>query len=424
MDAFFAAVEVLDRPELKGLPVVVGAPPDKRGVVSTCSYEARVFGIHSAMPSRTAYKLCPHAVFLPVRGERYHAFSRQVMGILESFTPVVEQVSIDEAFLDVSGVRRRWPDPVELAREMKRRIREETGGLTASVGIAPNKFLAKLCSDLHKPDGLTVAPDTPGAIRAFLAPMPTGKIWGVGRVTAATLAQAGIATIGQIQTCPEARLETLLGTASALHIRRLAFGLDDRRVEAEAVPEKSISNETTFDEDCADLGRVRQTLLELAEEVGRRLRAAGRIAKTVHLKIRFGDFKTITRQGPMQPPGSSDRELIRHALALWEKEGVTRPIRLVGVGVTPADADSAPGAEAAARQAEQPLLFELDAVSPPPPPGKKTGDAPRQESGTEEDRQTRARLDAAVDDLRRRYGAAILRRGLWKKSDAGSGKTE
>ncbi|MFA4943177.1 MAG: DNA polymerase IV [Lentisphaeria bacterium] len=394
MDAFFAAVEVRDNPALRGQPVIVGAPPDQRGVVATCSYEARKFGVHSAMPSRTAYKLCPRGVFLPPRLERYAAVSRQIFAVLESFTPIVEPVSIDEAFLDVSGVLHRWPDAVTLARALKRAVHAATG-LTASVGIAPNLFLAKLASDLQKPDGLTVVPTEPDAIRRFLAPLPAGKLWGVGKVTAATLAAAGLHTIGQIQDAPATLLARLLGPAAAAHLHELANGRDSRRVEPEAAPEKSIANEHTFPEDVADSAILRQTILELAEKVGRRLRASGRQPRTLHLKIRFTDFKTITRQTPLRPPATSDRDLIRHALGLWERQALAgRPIRLLGVGVTLAPASAG----------TQPLLFDLDAAPPARPAAKVADSATRGPDAA-------SRLDAAVDELRQRYGRHILRRG-------------
>ncbi len=386
MDAFYAAVEQLDHPDWRGRPVVVGAPPDRRGVVCTASYEARKFGIHSAMPSCTAGKLCPQAIFAPVRMARYEEVSRQVMVILGAFSPVVEQVSIDEAFLDVSGVLSRWPDAVAIAREMKRRIRAETG-LTASVGVAGNKFLAKLASDLHKPDGLTVVPRDAAELQAFLRPLPVGRIWGVGKVTAAQFARLGIHTIGQVQERREDDLARLLGGAMARHVWRLARGLDDRPLETES-EEKSISNETTYDEDCANGDVQRQTLLELAEEVGRRLRDAGRRAGTAHIKIRFGDFRTITRQAPLRPPTDSDRELIRRALELFERERVAQPVRLLGFGVS----NLGDPAEAAPQQ-----LWLL-----PEGAGDAAADA------------ATPQLDGVVDDIRRRFGTRSLKRGNWR----------
>lgn len=387
MDAFFAAVEQNDHPELRGKPVIVGSPPNRRGVVSTASYEARRFGVHSAMPSRTAFKLCPHGVFLPVRGARYAEVSAQIMCLFRDLTPLVEPVSIDEAFLDVAGVRQRWPDPVAAARHLKARIRRELG-LTASVGVASNKFLAKLASDLDKPDGLTVVPLAEDAIRVFLAPLPVTRIWGVGKVTAEKLQRRGILCIGQIQALTLEALAPILGPAFAAHVLNLAHGRDKREVQPGEREEKSISNEDTFPEDCTDLGLVRQVLIELAEKVGRRLRQAERLAGVAQIKVRFGDFRTITRQRVFRAPASADRVLIACALELFDKEHIAQPVRLVGFGVTDLvrpDADEASG---------QLTLF------------------PRETTAHE---RRQAELDRTVDNLRDTYGAAIIKRGDWTR---------
>jgi DNA polymerase-4 len=406
MDAFFAAVEALDNPALKGVPLVVGSAPDKRGVVATCSYEARKFGVRSAMPSRTAYQLCPQAVFVPPRPERYAEISRRVMAILESVTPEVEPVSIDEAFLDITGVLKRWPSAEAVARHLKARIREELG-LSASVGVAPNKFLAKLASDLNKPDGLTVAPFEPDAIRDFLKPLPIGRIWGVGKVTEAELHRFGIRTIGDVQARTEADLARMLGSAGAgAHVWRLARGEDDRVVESGDIAEKSISNETTFPEDCADSATQRQTLLELAEQVGRRLRSAGKLAGTVQVKVRFADFRTITRQCPLRPPGDGDAELIRLAFALFDREGVSRPVRLLGFGVAGL-ADAREAADGETDGPVQPSLF----------PDEAAVEEERRCADSAREREARARLDRTVDELRRKFGTEILRRGRWCRDD-------
>ncbi len=377
MDAFFAAIEVMDDPNLRGKPVVVGSPPSQRGVVSTASYEARKFGIHSAMPSRTAGKLCPHAIFLPPRFSRYEQISGQIMKVIESFTPVIEQVSVDEAFMDVRGALRRWKDPVNLARALKEKIRNEVG-LTASVGVAPNKFLAKLSSDLQKPDGLTVMPEDENEIAQFLAPLPLTRIWGVGRKTAARMESFGLRTIRDVQASTLSYLESVVGPNWAQHIRDLAFGRDDRPVVTE-YEAKSISSEHTFDEDCSDPDLVRQTLIEQAEHVGARLRSSGKKARVGHIKVRFEDFHTITRQVSFPRPSSSDRVLMACALDLLKKEKVAEPVRLLGFGVSGFDDAQTSG---------QLYLFQ-------------------EKSDARDDR-----MDEAVDRLREKFGREIIRRGV------------
>jgi DNA polymerase-4 len=382
MDAFFAAIEQHDHPEWRGKPVVVGSPPDKRGVVSTSSYEARKFGIHSAMPSRTAFRLCPQAVFVTPRMSRYSEVSDAVMAILNAFTPDVEPVSVDEAFLDLAGVLHFWPSAEALARAIKERIRNELG-LTASIGLASNKFLAKIGSDLNKPDGLTVMPVEPEAIVAFLAPLPVTRIFGVGESTAQTLSRHGIRTIGQLQAVPQAQLVTLFGDMFARHLHDLARGLDDRPLVMDW-EEKSISNETTFEEDCGSPDVLRQTLIELAEQVGRRLRRNGKRARTVQIKVRFPDFKTITRQASLPEPTDTDHDLLRAGFALYDKAAIRGPLRLLGFGVSNL---LLPEEGQPPRQA---LLFE---------------EPPR------ERRQKDTRLDRAVDALREKFGNDILKRG-------------
>lgn len=382
MDAFYAAIEVLDHPEWRGLPLVVGSPPDQRGVVSTCSYEARRFGIHSAMPSRTAGKLCPQAIFVPPRMDRYADISAQIMSLFEEFTPFIEPLSLDEAFLDVAGALRLWGDPVAIARELKGRIKSRIG-LTASVGVACNKFLAKMASDMNKPDGLTVVPVTEPEIMAFLAPMPVTKMWGVGKVTGARLEQEGIRTISQLQALDLRAMERLFGKAGAVDMADLARGRDTRPVVTHW-EEKSISNEHTFPHDEADIGLVRQRLLELAEEVGGRLRKSGKLAKTAQIKLRFSDFSTITRQMSFPAALNSDRELIACAVTLFEREHVVRAIRLVGFGVN----------NLVTPDQEAPVQPELFAEL----------------SGTRQDGRNK-KLDQAVDALRQSFGNDVLKRG-------------
>lgn len=386
MDAFYAAIEQLDRPELKGKPVIVGAPPDRRGVVSTCSYEARVLGVHSAMPSRTAGKLCPQGIFLPPRMKRYEEMSKVIMEVFHEFTPLVEPLSLDEAFLDVAGGLWRWGDAIAIAMEVKKRIVVKTGGLTASVGVAPNKFLAKVASDMNKPDGLTVVPaDGPG-ILGFLGPLPVGKLWGVGKVSGERLARAGIRTIGQLQTMGMEELECHFGKTGARDMWALCRGIDERAVETE-LEEKSVSGEYTFDRDCADMDRVRQVLLEQVERVGRRLRTAGKMGRTAHIKVRFSDFRTITRQVGLPVPVNSDRDLRDAAFKLFDSEEVRQAVRLIGFGVT-----GLTGTGVLAEESQL-LLPEV-------------GNAPMDKRN--------AAIDRAVDSLRITFGSDIVRRGNWK----------
>lgn len=332
MDAFFAAVEVLDHPELKGQPLIIGSPPNERGVVSTASYEARKFGVHSAMPSRTAAQKCPQGIFLPVRMERYRDLSRQIMNIFQRYTPDVEPVSIDEAFLDVQGVLWLWKSAEDLAGNLQAAIQDELQ-LSASIGVAPNKFLAKLCSDLNKPAGCTVAPTDPADIAAFLSPMPVERIWGVGAKTLASLQAIGIRRIGDLQQSNPDVLEAAVGRGTAEHIRGLAFGQDERRVEIPAQA-KSISGETTFSTDETDPGSIRTALIQQVERVGPQLRASKMLASTASVKIRFAPFDTITRQLPLHPPLNHNLGLIEAAGRLLEPIPLNRPVRLIGFGVT------------------------------------------------------------------------------------------
>jgi nucleotidyltransferase/DNA polymerase involved in DNA repair len=287
MDAFFASVEQRDNPEWRGKPVIVGAGPHERGVVSAASYEARQFGVHSAMPSRTAYRLCPQGVFVHPHMQKYSDASRRIMKILESFTPLVQPVSIDEAFLDVTGAIKEFAEALTIGRRIKDEIRRQTQ-LTASVGIAPNKFLAKLASDLNKPDGLTMIQEEEKT--RILEPLPVSKIWGVGKVTEKQLHELGIQTIGDLQRFSIDELRARMGNA-AEHLHALALGEDDRQVHTEEET-KSISSEHTFDEDTTNQDQIKRCLLEQAEEVGTRLRREHRAARTVQLKLRYGDFTT------------------------------------------------------------------------------------------------------------------------------------
>ena len=338
MDAFFASVELLHHPEWRGKPVIVGSGPHERGVVSTCSYEARRFGVHSAMPSRTAYEKCPHAIFVRPHMELYEEVSAKAFEVFSHYTPYVEGVSIDEAFLDISGSLHlfggagRAAAPQMLGEALRREIRE-TCGVTCSVGIAPNRLLAKIGSEQHKPDGLTVMPFEPAAIAAFLAPKPLGILWGVGKKTAETLKPYGLVTCGDIQRTPLAQLRALLGDSAAESLRAYAFGISDDTVQWEPGEEKSVSREHTFDEDEADREAVRAKLLELVADVGRRFRSEARWARTAKLKLRDADFNTITRQLPFERPARDDIAFRQAALELFEREDF-ETVRLIGFGVT------------------------------------------------------------------------------------------
>jgi DNA polymerase-4 len=328
MDAFYASVEQRDHPELRGRPVIVGADPKGRGVVSACSYEARVFGVRSAMPISRAARLCPDGVFLPVDMGKYAAASRQIMAILGDFSPLVEPVSVDEAFVDLTGTTSIFGEAPQAVREIKRRIRAETA-LTASAGLAANKFIAKVASDLKKPDGLVVV--QAGREAEFLAPLPIERLWGVGKATAKELAALGIATIGQLQRLRRATLVARLGDHGA-GLHDLAFGRDSRPVEP-WTPPKSMGAETTFERDTTDRARLDATLRGQAERVARELRAERLSAARVTLKLRFADFRTLTRSHTSDPT-QDGLELYRRAATLLSRETLGQPVRLIGVSAS------------------------------------------------------------------------------------------
>ncbi len=327
MDAFFASVEVLDDPSLRGKPVLVGHD-GPRGVVAAASYEARKFGCHSAQPMAVAKRLCPQAVIVAGHFHRYRELSEQVFGIFERYTPLIQPLSIDEAFLDVTGSLRALGPAERIAREIKAAIRRETG-LTGSVGVAPNKFLAKLASDMDKPDGLTVI--RPEDVDRVLPPLPLGKMWGIGPKTAKKLADLNIRTFGDLRKMSAEWLELRFG-ADAQHYHDLARGIDERPVTPDRQA-KSIGQEETFGVDVADRDALRQTLFAQAEQVGRRLRKAGLRAKAVWVKIRFGDFQTITRQCTLDEPTDVTTALYDAAAGLfdaWSREAFA-PVRLIGM---------------------------------------------------------------------------------------------
>ncbi len=326
LDAFFAAVEQRDHPELRGKPVIVGGGPDDRGVVSTCSYEARAFGVRSAMPLRTAAALCPQGIFVPVNGRAYQAESRAVMAILRRFTPLVQPVSIDEAFLDVTASRALFGDGPTIARRIKDAIHDETQ-LTASVGVAATKLVAKIASDLRKPDGLVVVP--PGEEAAFLAPLPISRLWGVGEKTAAALRDFGVRTIGDLAALPPEALARRFGKHGASLAER-ARGVDPDPV-AVGEAAKSIGHEHTFDVDTSDREIIERTVLGMADGVAGRLRSSGLHAATITLKLRDSAFRTITRQATLAEPTDLTEPIYHAALELLRRELQGQRIRLVGV---------------------------------------------------------------------------------------------
>jgi DNA polymerase-4 len=330
LDAFFAAVEQRDHPELLGKPVAVGlGGSNDRGVVSAASYEARVFGVHSAMPIRTARRLCPDCIFVPVDGAKYQRVSREVMAILRRFTPLVEPISIDEAFLDVTGSRALFGDGEAIARLIKQAVRDELE-LTISVGVAATKLVAKIGSDLRKPDGLVVV--APGTEAAFLAPLSISRLWGVGPSTASALRDFGVATIGDLAALDRAALVRRFGKHGATLVDR-AHGVDSDPVDNPDAA-KSVSHEHTFDEDTADPEVLERTLLAMAEGVSGRLRHAGLKAGTITVKIRDSGFHTVTRQRGLPEPSDLTEPIWRAAVELARPELRGKRIRLLGVAAS------------------------------------------------------------------------------------------
>ena len=379
MDAFYASVEQRDRPELAGRPVIVGGSPHRRGVVSAASYEAREFGVHSAMPSAAARRKCPQAVFLPPRIGYYVQVSREIREVFLQYTPLVEPLSLDEAFLDVSGSVGLFGSPVEIGRRIKEEIYRKTR-LVASVGVAPNKFLAKVASDLDKPDGFVIVPVD--GIQEFLDPLPVARLWGVGQVSNRALERLSIRTIGQLRRLSEEVLGDCFGTFGE-HLWRLAHGIDDRPV----VPDreaKSISNETTFEIDVVDRSVQRAWLMALTEQVARRVREHGLRARTVHLKVRFADFRTITRSHTFAEPTDLTDQFWDSAARMLDTHVATgQPVRLLGMGVSGFDASGC----------TQQGLFD------------------------EEERRRQSRLDGVTDEITSRYGHKSIGRATKLETD-------
>ena len=372
MDAFFAAVEQRDHPEWRGKPVIVGSGPHERGVVSTCSYEARTFGVHSAMPSRTAFAKCPHGIFVRPRMHVYREVSEAAFAVFARYSPFVEGVSVDEAFLDITGTAHLFGGMVPLAEKLRADVKSACG-VTCSVGLAPNRLLAKIASEQRKPDGLFVMPFDPDGIRDFLAPKPVKILWGVGGKTAALLDRYGYRTCADLQRADPRFLSRLLGEAAAGSIRNHAFGIDASAVAHEEEVEKSVSREHTFPEDETDRETVRRTLLDLVEDVGRRFRTEERWARTAKLKLRDGLFNTLTRQASFARPARDDITFRHLMLALFDREwppGARRTVRLAGFGVTnftdrpeeeQADLFGTPSLDARMKKRER-LSAALDAI--------------------------------------------------------------
>jgi DNA polymerase-4 len=347
MDAFYASIEVRDRPELAGKPLVVGGD-GTRGVVLSATYEARAFGVRSAMPVIRARRLCPRAIFVPPRFGAYGAASREVMAIFGSVTPVVEPLSLDEAFLDVSGAIRLLGSPAAIGTRVKTLVAEQQG-ITCSVGIAPTKFVAKIASARCKPDGLLVVPVT--GVLDFLHPLPVAALWGVGERTGEVLARLGLRTVGDIAHTPQGALERELGAAHGSHLMALAWGRDERRVTPR-VPEKSIGAEETFDTDVADPERIRRELLRLSGRTANGLRTGGYVARTISIKLRLASFKTMTRSRTLAHPTDVAHEIYATACSLFNAAGLENGARLRLVGVR------ASGLVPAANAVKQPTLDE------------------------------------------------------------------
>lgn len=375
MDAFYASVEELDRPELRGKPVVVGGAAEARGVVAAANYVARRAGIHSAMPMSRALRLCPQLIRLPVRMTRYIEISQQIRVIFGRYTPLIEPLSLDEAFMDAVASERLYGSSEQIARRIKQEIKIELG-LIASVGVGVNKFIAKIASDLDKPDGFVVVP--PEQTQAFLDPLPVSRLWGVGKATHQIFDRLGVQSIQQVRQLPEAVMLDYFGN-HGLQLWRLAQGIDERRV----VPErqaKSISHETTFAQDINDRQALQACLMDLTEQVASRLRHVELLGRTVQLKLRFVDFKTLSRSVTLDRPSQTTEVLWRAVSSLFGQCALPQAVRLLGMGVSNLQHESE------RRQGQTELFATID---------------PRQQQ-----------LDELADKINNRYGKATLHRGL------------
>jgi DNA polymerase-4 len=327
LDAFFASVEMLENPNLAGKPLIVGGSPDGRGVVASASYPARSYGVRSAMPTARALALCPAAIVLPPRHRIYRDYSRQVMEILRESTDLVEQTSVDEAFLDVTDQSPSWEAVVSFARRLQRDVKARTG-LSASLGVATNKLVAKVASDRDKPGGLTVV--SPGEEAAFLAGLPVRVLWGVGPVTAEKLAKMGVSTVGELAEIHERELEARFGR-QGIALAQQAHGIDRRPLKVERDP-KSVSQERTFARDLVQEAALQEQLLRMSQGVSRRLKDGDLVAGTIAVKLRYADFTTLTRQMQLSVPTNEEQEICRAAQVLLERLWRPgRPVRLLGV---------------------------------------------------------------------------------------------
>lgn len=376
LDAFYASVEQLDDPALRGRPVIVGGT-GRRGVVCAASYEARKFGVRSAMPTARARRLCPDAAFLSPRFERYGALSEQIFGIYRSYTPLVEPLSLDEAFLDVTASRALHGAGTDIARAIKREVRERCG-LAVSAGIAEVKLAAKIATDLGKPDGLVEVPA--GGVARFLAPLSVDRLWGVGEVTEAALRKIGVATIGDLTRMPESAVAAAIGASHARGLRALAVGDDPREVVPDEAA-KSVGAEETFGDDKTGAEALLPELLEQAGRVGRRLRAAGLRGHVVTLKVKYADFAQVTRRVTLADPTDDDRAIFETARAQLARVDLAKPVRLTGVSVSEF---------AGTEERGQLGLFAAEVV---PRPGE----------------DKRRALNAALDRLADRFGDGAVR---------------